>query len=265
MRRHFITVVVLGLSAGCVQPVGISEIRCGLGTSLLGNECVAMQGNCPAGQLVINGACQQVGVCGNGTQLQNGQCQANQGGPGITCGQGTVLQGTVCTVAPVNTGTGPITDFLARSNLATGYAQGFGDTVPYRIRFVTTDLSQGNAEGWAGTGNAMIGNGHALHLTASSSSSFGLHNTKFLTIVNTTNNGTGCSASVDPGDEPNEEFISVNYLAWNAGVAVGGACAKNGTVKLEWEYVSGTGYFPVFTINAAMSDGTQLIDQVVQG
>jgi|CXWL01.1.fsa_nt_gi hypothetical protein len=264
MRRHFIAVVTVAiLGLGCVQPMNENEIHCGLGTSLIGNECIAMQGNCPPGQMIVNGLCQQVGICANGTQLKNGECQPNQGGPGIACGQGTVLQGTQCIVATVHTG-GALSTFLDRPNLVHGRTTGYGDHVTYRVRFVMTDLSQGNADGWAGTGNAMIGNGNALHITASSNTSFNTAGTRFFTIANTTNNSNGCSVSLDVGDEPSEEFIFVNYVAWNAGVPSGTACAKQGTVKVTTSYVSGSGYVPVFTINAAMSDGTQLIDRVVE-
>lgn len=237
------------------QCVALNPLTCGSGTAQMANQCVVNLGQvCSTDTTGAGGnRCVSTLSCGMGTAKSGNQCTATSQ-PTVSCGSGTTLQGNQCVVSS----SGPLASFLALSTTAKASAQVYRGTytTTYQERFVVTTLSQGNADAWAATGNAMIGSGNALHLSGGSSSSAGIG---YYTIRNDSNAaGTACAASAVPDPLVANGQISLNYFSWANGVSTPVACAKSGTVRVAAE-INGN---VTVTINAALSDGSTLVDKV---
>ncbi|MBL8950671.1 MAG: hypothetical protein JNK82_07840 [Myxococcaceae bacterium] len=238
---------------------GGAGTTCGTGTALLGSSCVVDLGTVCSTDTTGAGGNRCVGTvtCGAGTMKNGTECVAMAGG--ATCGPGTELNGTVC--QPVQS-TGPLTTFLATANLAASGHAPYTSTYSDNRRFVVTELTQGNADAWAATGANMVGNGRALHITG-----YGTWNVStaatFVTVEDTAPTGT-CGASANPNTSPSSSNgVRVGLYAWLNGAASRTACARSGTMKVERFTTVENGTRTRVTLNAYFSDGTTLTDKVL--
>lgn len=260
----------------------VTSLSCGSGTTRLGNECVAPSNpGCGTGTALIGGVCvvnlgsvcstDTTGAggnrcvsalsCGNGTSRQGYECVGSTT-MAITCGPGTTLQGTVCNVASQ---TGPLTTFLATTNLSRASHMPFSSGGDRQSRFVASELSQGNADAWANIGSAMIGTGRALHLA--NFSSVNLSTTPiYFTVEDDTYTQSGirkCAPGLTPATTGSYSRMAVNFFSWSGGTATALLCGYQGTIRAEKALNPSTGTTQnKLTLNVVFSDGTTLTDHV---
>lgn len=259
------------------------SLTCGSGTTLQGTQCVASTTTvtCGTGTALVSGRCQVnltsvcstdttgaggdrcVGtlMCGSGTTRTGSQCTAATSST-VTCGPGTTLQGTTCVIAPAST---TLAAFLGQMTNTQSVAWGSTGANDDRAA-VISELSQGNADAWVNTGNAMIGTGRALHLSGFSYLSTA-STTTYLTVRDDTTVGVGGVRVCSPGLAPfygGNTGLRVGLFSWSGGAASPVLCAYQGTVKYE-QYWNSTAqaYRPRLTLNVAFHDGTTLVDHVI--
>jgi hypothetical protein len=111
----------MGTTLVGTECVGLGTTTCGSGTTLQGTMCVATIIGCGTGTMLQGNVCVPSGssglTCGAGTMQQGTQCVPT--GAAITCGAGTVLQGTTCVASGVTVTCGAGTTLQGNQCIAT--------------------------------------------------------------------------------------------------------------------------------------------------